>query len=468
MESIGLTRVCVIGAGPAGLAASKALADRRVPVDCFEKSDRVGGLWTLTTALGKTSAYRSLHINTSRERTQFRDFPMPEHFPDYPHCSQIASYLEQYAERFDLKSNIQLNTEVRHVAQLPDGTFSVHLGTGEQRRYQAVIVANGHHSDPYRPPLPGRFDGVQLHSAEYLDPDAPVRLRDRRVLVVGLGNSAMDIASELAYAGSAVTVSARRGAYIIPKWLLGKPVDQGSLLPRWLPTGLRTRLNQQLFELWFGKLEDYGLPKPDHRLGEAHPTVSSEFLGLLRTKRITIKPSVESLEPTGAVFSDGTATACDVLIFCTGYNVRFPFFDPEFVSAPDNELPLFLRVCKPDVANLYFIGLCQPVGAIFPIAEAQAQWVAELISGSCRLPDPDEVRRRTAEDNQRRISRYVQSRRHTMQVDVDGYLTELAKERARGHRRASKDPARKAEPERPRSSGPSGRASPTEYSQPTE
>lgn len=433
-------KVSVVGAGPSGLAALKAVKGRGLEVECFEQADRIGGLWTLHNGLGKTSAYRSLHINTSRERTQFSDFPMPTHYPDYPAHSQMCAYLEAYAAHFALSPSIRLNTSVLHVR--PHGArsanaarYELRLSNGESVISDAVIVANGHHADPYWPELPGRFDGAMFHASDYLDPDHPLELRAERVLVVGFGNSAMDIAAELAYAGASVTVSVRRGAHIIPKWVGGKPVDQTSLLPSWVPRRVRRKIAERLLALSVGDLSRFGLPKPDHALGEAHPTLSNEVPHLIRTRRIALKPAVVRLSSKCVHFSDGSDVELDAIVMCTGYNVRFPFFDPDFVSAPDNRLPLFLRVHKPGVPNLFFIGLCQTVGAILPIAEAQASWVAEQLAGEYSLPPTTEMFR-TIQNHERNSSHYVSSRRHTMQVDPEAYLRALGQERQRGHERA--------------------------------
>lgn len=435
-------KVCVVGAGPSGLTALKALSWHGFSVDCFEQADRIGGLWALHArigdrGLGKTSAYRSLHINTSRERTQFSDFPMPAHYPDYPAREQIYAYLEQYADHFALRRSIRLDTAVAHVAPDAAHGYRVTLGTGERLHYDAVVVANGHHADPYWPEVSGSFDGAMIHARDYLDPDHPLALRGRSVLVVGFGNSAMDIAAELAYAGAAVTLSVRRGAHIIPKWVGSKPVDQSSLLPRWMPRRLRRSISQRLLELSVGDLQAYGLPKPDHALGQAHPTLSSEMPHLIRTRRVIPRPALVRVSGKAAYFTDGSHVTLDAIVMCTGYNVRFPFFDPDFVSAPENRLPLFLRVHKPGVPKLYFIGLCQTVGAIFPIAEAQADWVAAELRGEYQLPSPDEMWK-TIEAHERSMSGYVPTRRHTMQVDPERYLAALEQERQRGRARARK------------------------------
>ena len=395
--------VCVIGAGPSGLTTIKALSERNIPCHCFEKDDRVGGLWTIGKGSGKTSAYRSLRINTSRAKMQFSDFPIPETLPEYLHHTEVASYFESYTEHFGLERHIRFDTEVTRAESAEGGRWKVTLAGGESRTYAALCVANGHHTDPHwpTPAITGSFAGPEIHSRDYLDPNSPLALRGKRVLVVGMGNSAMDIACELAESGDCrVYLSARRGAFILPKWVLGKPVDQSSLLPRFIPSAWRRRISERLLRFLVGRMEDHGLPKPDHGLGGAHPTISDDLLRLIaregsdeggRTDRergcIVPKPAIKRFEGQTAYFNDESCTEVDAVVYCTGYNVRFPFFDDGFIHAPNNDLPLFMRVHKPGIDNLFFIGLCQTVGAVMPVAEAQARWVADQLSGDYLLPD---------------------------------------------------------------------------------
>src|SRR6266511_2620380 len=220
-----LPSVCVIGAGSSGIAVAKALHERGIPLDCFEKSDRVGGNWVFGNKNGMSSAYRSLHINTSRERMEYTDFPMPKSYPDFPHHTQIAAYFDAYVDRFGFRDRIQFETGVEHAAREADGTWTLELDTGETRRYDALVVANGHHWDPRwpEPPFPGSFDGEQLHAHFYVDNEP---FKGRRVLVVGIGNSAMDIAVESSFVAQKTILCSRRGAHVIPKYLFGRPLDQ--------------------------------------------------------------------------------------------------------------------------------------------------------------------------------------------------------------------------------------------------
>jgi dimethylaniline monooxygenase (N-oxide forming) len=433
-------KTCVIGAGSSGLVAVKALADARVPLDCFEESDRVGGLWVFGNRNQKSAAYRSLSINTSRDRMQYADFPMPRDYPDYPGHARMAAYFEAYAQHFGLQSRIRFETRVERVERDVGGGFRVLLSNGNTERYGAVVVANGHHWDPAwpDPPLPGEFRGVTLHSHAYVDPSEPHDLRGRRVVVVGFGNSAVDIACELARPGGAarVVLAARRGAWVLPKYVGKKPLDQLGLVPLFLPVAMRQRLGGLLYRVIVGRPEDYGLPRPDHRLGGAHPTVSSDLLPMLRAGRVTPKPNLVRFCGDEVEFADGSRETVDAVVFATGYKVTFPFFDPDFVEAPKNELPLYFRLFHLEIENLFFIGLAQPLGAIMPIAEAQSKLVANYLTGGYALPSRDEMRAVTGAEQHAMKRRYVASRRHTMQVDFDDFMKALDKEHRAGRKRA--------------------------------
>jgi cation diffusion facilitator CzcD-associated flavoprotein CzcO len=432
-----LPSVCLIGAGSSGIAVAKALHARGIPFDCFEKSDRVGGNWVFGNTNGMSAAYRSLHINTSRERMEYSDFPMPKSYPDFPHHTQIATYFDDYVDHFGLRDKISFETGVEHAAREHDGTWTVTLDTGETRRYDALAVANGHHWDPRwpEPAFPGEFDGTQIHSHSYVD---NADLHDKSVLVVGIGNSAMDIAVESSFVANKTFLSSRRGAYILPKYLFGRPLDQigvNAMTPR-LPFRFRRAILTAMYRIGVGSVQDYGLPEPDHRLGEAHPTISADFLNRIAHGEMTWKPNVAALDGERVRFQDGSSEDVDVIIWCTGYKVTFPFFDEDFVAAPDNDLPLFRRVFKPGIDNLAFIGLLQPLGATMPLAEAQGRWLTAYLRGEYHLPPRHQMEADMRRERQQMFKRYVASKRHTMQVDFDNYLYAMNKELKAGAARA--------------------------------
>ena len=435
-----LPNAAVIGAGSSGIAALKALHERGIDVECFETSDRVGGNWVFGNKNGMSAAYRFLHINTSRERMQYSDFPMPTSYPDFPRHDQIAEYFDAYVGHFGVRDRISFENGVERAEKLPDGTWELSTQRGETRRFDMLVVANGHHWDKRwpEPAFPGadEFTGVQMHAHDYVDNED---LKGKDVVVLGMGNSAMDISVEASYVARTTHLAARRGAWIVPKYVAGKPVDREHpiLTKGWVPFRVRQLFGQLLVRTAVGDPTSYGLPKPDHKFGEAHPTVSGRILDRIAHGTITPRPNIARLHADEVEFADGTRVHADVVVYCTGYKITFPFFDEDLISAPDNHIELFHRVWHPDHASLAFIGLLQPLGAIMPLSEAQGQWVAEYLRGEYRLPDAAAMQAWIRDDQKAMRKRYVASKRHTIQVDFDEYLYRLGQERRAGRARAA-------------------------------
>jgi len=429
--------VCIIGAGSSGIAAAQVLAEREIEFDCFEMGSDVGGNWRYENDNGVSSAYESLHINTSRRAMSFASYPMPDHLPDYPSHWQVAEYFDDVVEHFSLRKHIVFRSEVVKVQPSAGGGYAVtirHRDDGvlaETRYYDHVIVANGHHWDPRWPePAPaGDFRGDELHAHYYRTSDV---FAGKRVVVLGIGNSATDIAVEASRVAQATYLSMRRGAHILPKYLFGRPTDRLTDSPlAHAPLFLQSIGMRTMLRLAVGKVTDYGLPEPDHGVLEAHPTVSDDLLSRLGHGDITVKPSIEGYDGDQVRFADGTTVEADVVVYCTGYQVSFPFLDENVVNARDNRVDLYRRVVSVENPGLYFVGLIQPLGAVMPLAEQQAHWVADLITGACRLPSTTSMRAQIAAYDSRVRKRFVASKRHTIEVDARAYRAELVRERRR-------------------------------------
>ncbi len=432
---------CIIGAGCSGFTTAKRLKERGLPFDIYEKSDRVGGNWAYQNPNGMSACYQSLHIDTSKWRLAFEDYPVPADWPDFPHHSLMDGYFNAYVDHFGLRELIRFNTGVDKCEQRSDGRWDVTLSTGETKIYDTVVVANGHHWSPNTPEFPGRFDGEQIHAHAYRTPFDPIDMRGKTVVVVGLGNSAVDIASELSQRPIAkkLFVSARRGVWVMPKYFNGAPSDK-SLLPPWLPGWAKRKLAAWAIKRSIGAMEDYGLPAPDHKPLEAHPTVSGEFLVRCGSGDITARPIITELMGRQVKFADGSVEDVDVIVYATGYKMRFPFLADADAPVRDNHLPLFKRLVQPDprLHSLWFMGLAQSLPTLVNLAEQQSKLLAAWLDGRYALPSPDEMRAAIAADEKLHRGHYYASSRHTMQVDFDVYVRDLLRELRAGAGRVEK------------------------------
>jgi len=439
-----MRRVCVIGAGSSGIAACQALHSRGIPFDCFETGSSAGGNWRYNNDNGMSSAYRSLHAKSSRRGMQYAAFPMPDGYPDYLSHEMIAQYLDDFVDHFGFRGRIRFRTEVTRAEPAPGGGWDVtarrrDTGAEYTGRYGAVIVANGHHWDPRYPepafPGAGTFAGEQIHSHQYR---APEPFAGKRVLVLGIGNSACDAAADCSRLAARTLIAMRAGAHVIPRYLAGRPADYltlmraGTMMPLWL----RRFVVALLVRIAQGSATKYGLPKPGHRLLCGPLAISDSLPSGLRRGEIVIKPAIDRFERDRVYFRDGSTEQVDVVIYCTGYKISFPFLRESLIGARDGEIPLYRRVVAPALPGLYFIGLVQPVGAIMPVAEAQSQWVADLLEGRAALPPEPEMNREITRYRTATARRYARPGSDAIHVDFLPYLREIRKERTAGARRS--------------------------------
>lgn len=417
-------RIAVIGAGPSGIAAIKNLLDAGfTDVTGFDRNAAVGGNWLFDPGATHSSVFETTHIISSKTLSSYQDYPMPASYPDYPSHAQLAAYFQGYAERFGVTPRVRFRTEVRSAEQLPGDRWELRWTDGDGDHvatFDALVVANGHHWRPRMPEYPGRFTGTLLHSHDY---KRAAPFAGQRVLVIGGGNSACDVAVETARVSAATDISWRRGYWIVPKFIFGLPADVVAQRTRWLPRALRGWLNASLLRLLQGPNARYGLPEPDHAFGATHPTVNSELLYALRHGHIGARRDIARHDGRTVHFTDGTHGEYDVIIACTGYWIAHPFFRPEVIDFSRGPVPLYLRMFPARYPTLSFIGLFQPLGCIWPAAELQAKLLALRLAG--RWAPPTDLEAAIAREMAHPDYPQLDTPRHTITVDFHAFSARL-------------------------------------------
>jgi dimethylaniline monooxygenase (N-oxide forming) len=410
--------VAVIGAGSSGLAVLKALREAGIVVECFERGSDVGGLWQYENDNGLSPAYASLRTNASRRRMEYPSFPMPASYGDFPHHSDMAAYLRRYAEAFSLRELISFRASVTRLEPEPDGTWCLSLDGGSARRYTEVVIAVGHDWCPKLPRFPGHFSGESIHSHEYR---APEPFAGRRVLVVGAGPSAAEIAVEVASSAARTCMSVRRGAHVIPRWIADQPYDKRDVEPlNRMPWPLLNLVFRRAVARELGSLPA-PWPTPAHRLLEGVPIPSSDLLPAIRRREVTVKPAIEQFVGDRVRFCDGAEEPFDRIIFATGYRISLPFLPRSLISPTGRELPLFRRIVPPELPGLFFAGFTDAPGGLLPLVEAQGEWIAAVVGGRLWLPAAKDMWTAIERAERRTRQRFPDESPHSIRCDPHAY-----------------------------------------------
>ncbi|MBT8219935.1 MAG: NAD(P)-binding domain-containing protein [Saprospiraceae bacterium] len=418
-------RIAIIGAGCSGITTIKNLAEAGLTnLVCFEQNDQIGGNWIFSPKISHSSVCETTHIISSKKLSEYLDYPMPEHYPDYPSHTQLLAYFQSYAQTFDIEQYIRFNTKVSSVVKNQNETWTITPENGNPEKFDFLLVANGHHSEPRIPEFSGHFSGKIMHSHEYKT-SAP--FKDQRVLIVGMGNSACDCAVEISRVADFVAISQRHAQYVIPKFMMGKPTDIFNETTEKLPRFMRGFFQKLGLYLQVGSYKNYGLLTPKHGPTDSHPTVNSELLYKIRHGKVHPRRGIESFDKHAVQFTDGQTEDYDTIILATGYKIATPFFDPNFLDYSDaDRVPLYLRMFHPTHPSLIFIGLFQPQGAIWPASDAQARLAAKYISGKWTMPENIAA---LAEQDSDEIERlFLKEKRHTIEVNYNEFMGRLREE----------------------------------------
>lgn len=425
-------RYAVIGAGVAGLCAAKYLIEAGFnDVTIFEIGTQIGGLWCYENDNGMSSAYQTLHINSTRDITHFHDLPFRDGVQLFPDHKDMHEYLVSYAEHFDLMRRIRFKTKVVSVtpsAQYVETNAEWVLTTesGEILTFDRVIVASGHLSSPlHDPKLEKEFAGQYMHTHQYREPR---RFVGKRVCVVGAGNSACDIASDICMTAERTVLVARSGVVIAPKLIFGRPFTDfaNSLDYEWLPDWLRRKITNFLIRLFHGNMTDLGF-KPMAKRG--HSLSNAVLVQHIAYRRIAVKQGIERIEAKTIYFNDDTKEEFDVVIAGTGYRYEIPFLSQDIVSTKDNNLELFKRIVPPKWRGLYFIGFLNTTTSLPNAFEHQMRWLIPIETDLAALPSPDEMHEDIQAKKKFINKYYYSSVRHSIEEPHMVYLPELRRSR---------------------------------------
>lgn len=424
----GTEKICIVGAGPCGLLAARHLKRLGVPYDHFERHSDTGGIWDIENP--GSPVYESAHFISSRYRSSFYGFQMPESWPDYPNHRLLLSYIRDFAKAFDLKSAITFSTTVESAVPVDEGKggWDVTLKGGERRHYAGVICAPGVTWHAAMPDYPGQadFHGEMRHSVSYTRPE---EFRGKRVLIIGAGNSGVDIACDAAQFASAAAISLRRGYHFVPKHIFGIPLDMLGTDQFPLPDGASLPSDfAQILKMVTGDITRLGLAAPDHAPFQSHPIMNTQILHHLAHGDITAKGDVAHFDEKGAVFKDGSRLDLDMVLFATGYECRIPFIDPALFSWKGGRPELYLNIFHRTLQGLAVVGFVEFASAGYQrfddMAAMAAMDVALAREGGARLADWRALKANDTPDL-RGDHHYIDSPRHANYVDVSLFRSKL-------------------------------------------
>ena len=419
-------KYCLVGAGPAGLVMARALIKEGIPFDWYERNGNVGGIWDMDNP--DSPMYDSCHFISSKYTSGFYGYPMPKEYPDYPSWDQIRDYIQKFADKYDLKRKVTFGIGVESAKPLDGGRWNISLSNGESHIYEGLINATGVTWHANRPHIQGEesFRGKIMHSVEYRTAS---EFDGKRVLIVGAGNSGVDIASDAATHSEQAFLSVRRGYRFIPKYIFGVPTDaliSGKIQP---PKGVSISGDvTKMIDTLVGDLTRYGLPKPDHDLLASHPIMNTQVLHHLGHGDLIAKPDIDYITEDGVTFKDGTHEKLNLIVLATGYSYSVPYLEQGEDEWRDGRPQLYLRIFSRKHPNLYFIGYAEFADAAYRRFDEMAQMVVIDIrakESGLHYPELLELRR---SDNPDLAGghKYIESPRHTNYIEVETYLNYLA------------------------------------------
>ncbi|MEH0166469.1 flavin-containing monooxygenase [Roseateles microcysteis] len=380
-------QVALIGAGPSGLAAARNLQKAGLPFQGFEAYSDVGGLWNI--ANPRSTVYESAHLISSKRMTEFSEFPMDDSVADYPSHKELQRYFAAFADKFGLRQHYRFSTRVQRVEPVGNGPAPLWrvswldaAGGEHSAEFKAVVIANGTLAEPNMPRFEGNFTGELHHTSAYKSAEM---FKDKRVLIIGAGNSGCDIAVDAVHYAKSVDISVRRGYYFVPKYVFGKPADTiGGKIT--LPPWLKQRIDSRILQWFTGDPVRFGFPKPEYRMYESHPVVNSLILHHIGHGDVKVRPDIARFEGQTVHFKDGSSRDYDLVLAATGYQLHYPFISRELLNWQGMAPQLYLNIFAPRFTNLAVIGMVEASGLGWQGRYEQAELVARFLKAQASEP----------------------------------------------------------------------------------
>lgn len=406
--------VAVVGAGPSGLVLAKQLAAKNLNFQVFERNAEVGGIWNINAP--NSPMYESAHFISSRTLSGFPDFPMPDSYPDYPSHQQLFEYIKSFADAYNLRSHIRFNTSVKHAQQNADGNWQLELENGETLTAKYLVCANGVTWEPNIVNWGGDFNGEVRHSVTYCSPS---EFTGKRVMVVGAGNSGVDIACDASFAAEQAFLSVRRGYHFIPKHIMGKPADVFAEEGPKVPFAIEQVVFGFMLRILNGDLRRFGLPKPDHKVFQTHPIMNTQILHYLGHGDCIAKADIERLDGDDVVFIDGSREQIDLIITATGYHHSVPFLDEDVIDFKNGRPDLYLNMFSRKHKNLAVLGFIEFASAAYKSFTEMAELIVADITAA---PEKLAQLKLSHQPDLTGGHKYLPTKRNANYVDVDTYL----------------------------------------------
>ncbi|KAJ9196265.1 hypothetical protein DTO164E3_6321 [Paecilomyces variotii] len=402
-------KVAIVGGGFSGIATAKQCLAEGFSVTVFEARDNIGGQW------------------------YYED---PDPVTGEAHSSLSLQYINEYANHFGVKQHVRLHTKVVSCNELEGNQWEVaYVTNGGERKeeiYDALFVCSGKNTKPHIPAFKGMesFQGEIFHSHVYRRPEG---FKGKRVAIIGFGSSAVDIASEICEQGEQCYLITRRGGWVCPRYVFGKPVQAwDSRFSQVFPTSISQWVQTKLIEHVGGKLPPE--LQPEHAILEANPVIRSGFIENINAGRIKpLRAGIEEVTATGLTLTSGETLGVDAIILCTGYDIEYPVIPEdcyrskhsEFIDSP-NSVHLYRLTVPPRHPTLFIMGVFELPGPIQPAVELQARWTTAVLTGRIVLPSPEQMSKSIASSEKRRAKQWVKSDRHAVSVHFLPYCDSLA------------------------------------------